>query len=102
MRLLGSILAAQLNKNLLSSTINGKPIDLAPLALATPPVDLRYLCYGQQGNKKELDGGAYLRWRGRLLPLVRSTCGNLGGIGHGVSLPPGCADILPSRSEYQL
>ena len=52
-------LAAQMNQELLSSRINGKPIDFGALACGYTPVDLDTFAMNNAGTKKELVGRTY-------------------------------------------
>ncbi len=52
-------LAAQLNQELLSSTVNGKPIDFGTLACGYTPVDLDTFAMDNSATKKELVGRTY-------------------------------------------
>lgn len=52
-------LAAQLNQVLLSSTINGKPIEFGTLACGYTPVDLDTFAMDNSATKKELVGRTY-------------------------------------------
>ena len=52
-------LAAQMNQKLLSSRINGKPIDFGALECGYTPVDLDTFAMDNGGTKKELVGRTY-------------------------------------------
>ena len=52
-------LAAQLNHQLLASTVNGKPIDFGALACGYTPVDLDTFAMDNSSTKKELVGRTY-------------------------------------------
>ncbi|SFL09496.1 Transposase DDE domain group 1 [Loktanella salsilacus] len=52
-------LAAELNQKLLSSTVNGKPIDFGALACGYTPVDLDTFAMDNSATKKELVGRTY-------------------------------------------
>jgi len=96
MRLLVQFWPLQLEPRIaLEQPINGKPIDLAPLACGYTPVRSRYLCYGNQWDQKRAVG-RYLRWRGRLLPFCGCT-GQFGVILPGVSFAHGLCSISASE-----
>jgi len=61
---------AQLNQELLSSTINAKAIDFGTRLCGYTPVDSRFTLFAMDNvdPKKELVD-VTLRWRGRLLPF---------------------------------
>jgi len=88
-----------LNQELLSSTINGKPIDFGTLAVGYTPVDLDTFAMDNSGTKKGWVGGVpTAAWTATALFAVY--LGNL-GICLELAFAPGCAHSA-SRVEYKL
>jgi hypothetical protein len=91
-------LAARLNQELLSGTINGKPIDFGTLACGYTPVDLDTFAMDNSGTKKELVGRTYAGVDGYCPFAVY-----LGNLGYclELALRPGVQHSA-SESEYNL